>query len=60
MTLRGKDFWVRQIFMERHSEGEFYVLVNEMKLFDHEFFFKHITTPHFDFLTMMLDSVCFF
>ena len=23
MILRGKDFWVRQIFMERHSEGEF-------------------------------------
>ena len=26
--------------MERHSKGEFHVLVKELKLFDHEFFFK--------------------
>ena len=26
--------------MERHSKREFHVLVKELKLFDHEFFFK--------------------
>ena len=37
-----------QIFMDRYSEGEFHVLVKELKLFDHEFFLKHIATRHFD------------
>ena len=31
-----------------------------MKLFDHEFFFKHIATRHFDFLTVICDSVLIF
>ena len=26
--------------MERHSRGKFHVLVKELKLFDHEFFFR--------------------
>ena len=39
-----------QIFMEKHSKGEFHVLVKELKLFDHKFFFKYIATRHFDFL----------
>ena len=59
MILREKDFWVRQIFMERQSKGQFHVLFNEMKLFNHEFFFKHFVTRHFDFLIVMFDSVCF-
>ena len=46
-------------FMERHSKGEFHVLVKEIKLFHHEFFFKHTATWHIDFLTVMFDSVCF-
>ena len=32
-----------------YSKGEFHVLVKELKLFDHEFFFKHIATRHFGF-----------
>ena len=59
MVLREKDFWVQQIFMERHSKGDCHVMVNKMKLFDHEFLFKHLVTQHFDFLTVMFDSVCF-
>ena len=46
---KRKGLWMWQIFMERHSEGGFHVLVNELKLFDHEFFFKHIASRHFDF-----------
>ena len=36
-----------QIFMERHLKGEFHVLNKELKLFDHEFFFKHTSARHF-------------
>ena len=35
--------------MKRHSKGEFHILVKELKLFDHEVFFKHITTQNLDF-----------
>ena len=35
--------------MEKHSKGEFHVLVKKLKPFDREFFFKHIATRHFDF-----------
>ena len=35
-----KRFWVRQIFKERKQKGEYNLLVKDMKLFDHEFFFK--------------------
>ena len=38
-----------QIFMERYSKGEFHVLVKELKLFDHESFFKHIVNRPFIF-----------
>ena len=45
IVLSEKDFSVRQKFMERNLKREFYVLVKELKLFDHEFFFKqfHMT-----------------
>ena len=36
--------------MERHPKEEFHSLVKELKLFDHEFLFKHIATRYFDFL----------
>ena len=48
------------MFEERQSKGEFHVLVKELKLFDHEFFFKDIATQHFDFsqrcLTVLVSS----
>lgn len=34
-----KRFWVRQLFRERKEKGEYH-LVKDMRLFDHEFFFK--------------------
>ena len=59
---------MQQIFIDRHSKGEFHVLVEELKLFDHEFFFWHIGTRHFDFsqrcfavfvlFNNLLDSAC--
>ena len=42
-----KKFWVRPLFQERKLKGEFYCLVKDMKLFDHEFFFKQFRMlPH--------------
>ena len=35
-----KRFWVRKIFQDRQEKGEFHTLVQEMKLFDHEYFFR--------------------
>ena len=48
-SIKRKRLWVWQIFMSRHSKGEFHVSVKELKLFDHKFFFRHIATRHFDF-----------
>ena len=48
-SIKRKRLWLWQIFMERHSKRKFHVLVKELKLFDHEFFFKHIAIRHFDF-----------
>ena len=46
--LTEKDFACGKCLWKRHSKGEFHVLVKEMKLFDYEFFFKHIAIRHFD------------
>ena len=35
-----KRFWVRRIFMERETKGAFNLLVKDMALHDHEYFFK--------------------
>ena len=31
---------MRQIFEEREKKGEFHTLIADMKLFDHEYFYK--------------------
>ena len=36
-----KRFWVRKIFKERNQKGEYHLLVKDLRLFDHEFFFKN-------------------
>ena len=35
-----KNFWVRKIFQERTSKGEYHLLVQDLKLFDHLYFFQ--------------------
>ena len=35
-----KRFWVRKLFQHRRTHGEFNNLVRELKLHDHELFFK--------------------
>jgi len=39
-THRIKIFWIRKIFQDRKTRGEFHCLVQDMKMFDHEMFFK--------------------
>lgn len=34
-----KRFWIRKIYAEREEKGEYYLLVQEMKLYDQEYFF---------------------
>lgn len=33
--------WVRRIFQERKQKGEFHLLVQDMRLFDREYFFRY-------------------
>ena len=35
-----KRFWVRKVYEERKTKGEFNVLVRELILADHEYFFR--------------------
>jgi len=35
-----KKFWIRKIFEERKQKGEYHLLVKDMRLFDHHYFFK--------------------
>ena len=35
-----KRFWVRKVYEERKTKGEFNVLVRELMLADHEWFFR--------------------
>ena len=37
---KERSIWVRQLFTERNTTGEYAMLVTDMKLFDHEYFFK--------------------
>lgn len=35
-----RRFWVRKLFRERRMEGLYNVLIKDLMLFDHEYFFK--------------------
>ena len=36
-----KKIWVRQIFQEHETKGEFHMLVKDLRLFDKEYFFRN-------------------
>ena len=38
---KRKRFWVRRLFAERKTKGEFYLLIRDLRLFDSEYFFKY-------------------
>ena len=60
-NIKRKRLWVWQILW-KDTQGEFHILVKELKLFYHEFFFKHIDAQHFDCsqqcLTVFLFNCC--
>ena len=38
---KKKLFWVRKLYAERLQKGEFHLLVRDLRLHDHEYFFKY-------------------
>ena len=38
---KKKRFWVRKLYAERLLKGEFHLLVRDLRLHDHEYFFKY-------------------
>ena len=36
-----KKIWIRQIFQQRETKGEFHILVKDLRLFDKEYFFRN-------------------
>ena len=35
-----KRFWIRRIYQERNNKGEYHLLVKDLQLHDHEYFFR--------------------
>lgn len=35
-----KRFWIRKIFQQRQTKSEYHLLIKELQLYDHEYFFK--------------------
>ena len=55
-----KSVWVRKLFEERKTKGEFHLLVQDLRLFDEEFFFKYFRmTPvqYEELLTMIAPEI---
>ena len=38
---KKKRFWVQKLHAERLQKGEFHLLVRDLRLHDHEYFFKY-------------------
>ena len=36
-----KKIWIRQIFQQRETKGEFHILVKDLRLFDKKYFFRN-------------------
>ncbi|XP_057310637.1 uncharacterized protein LOC130648602 [Hydractinia symbiolongicarpus] len=36
-----KRYWIRQIYQERKQKGEFHLLIQDLKLYDHQLFFQY-------------------
>jgi hypothetical protein len=51
-----KQMWVRKLLRERKTKGEFYLLVQDLRLFDDEYFFKYFrmsATQYEEILSMV-------
>ena len=38
---RKRRFWIRKLYEERNVKGEYKLLINDMRLHDHEMFFRY-------------------
>ena len=56
MKNRPKRLWVRSIFKCRTTKGEYHSLIEEMRLSDHESFFRyfHMTPERFSHLLSLV------
>ena len=48
-----KRFWVRQLYQARKEKGEFSLLVNDMRLFNEELFFRYFRMSPSSFETLL-------
>ena len=37
---KRRKYWVRKVYKERLEKGEFHILVRDLRLHDHEYFFS--------------------
>ena len=60
MERKKRKYRVRDIYLERETNGEFYLLVNEMRINDDELFFKsfRMSPSTFEKLCDMFLSCC--
>ena len=51
-----KSFWIRKLYQERKTKGEFYLLVQDLRLFDDELFFRYfrMNASKFEELLLMV------
>ena len=56
MRKRARSLWVREIFQRRTEMGEYHALISEMRLVDHESFYRyfHMTPQRFDNLLSLV------
>ena len=55
-----KSIWVRKFFKERQTKGEFYLLVQDLRLFDDELFFRYFrmnATKYEELLAMVAPEI---
>ena len=54
MRKRARLLWVREIFQRRTEMGEYHALISEMRLVDHESFYRYFyMTPQHNLLSLV-------
>ena len=46
---RRRTFWVRQLFADRKTSGEYWILVLQMKATDRELYFRYVDFTKYSF-----------
>ena len=40
-TKKKRKYWVRKIYAERQTKGKYHLLVQDLKLYDQDYFFRY-------------------